>query len=164
MASVTPGYSFTSTADPITYTKLNLVAQPTVTLGAGEVGTSNIAANISISGLTITADTPLIGSASTESFSGTITLTISSAKGNTRLVPCTSNTASTINASAGGTAGQMLLFRFTTDGTGGNVITYGTNFKSIGTHTLTGASKKFTSMFVSDGTDFCEVARSAALS
>lgn len=164
MANVSPGYSFTGTTDPVTFSKLNLLGQPTVTLGAGEVGTTNIAANISISGLTIAANTPLIGSASTETFSGTITITISTSKGNTRLIPCTSNTAATLNASAGGTAGQELLIRFTTDGTGGNVITYGTNFKSIGTHTLTGASKKFTSMFVSDGTDWCEVARTAALS
>ena len=33
MANVTPGYSFTGTTDPITYTKLNLLAQPTVTVG-----------------------------------------------------------------------------------------------------------------------------------
>lgn len=164
MASVVPGYSFTSAQDPITYAKLNLIAQPTVTLGAGEVGTANIASNISISGLTIAANTPLIGSASTESFSGTITLTISTAKGNSRIVACTGSTASTINASAGGTAGQELFFLFSTDGTGGNVITYGTNFKSIGTHTLTGASKNFTSHFVSNGTNWLEVARSAALS
>jgi hypothetical protein len=53
MASVTPGYTFTGTTDPITYTKLNLLAQPTVSLGSGEVGTSNIANNITITGLTM---------------------------------------------------------------------------------------------------------------
>lgn len=41
MASVTPGYTFTGTTDPITYSKLNLLGQPTVTIGAGEVVASN---------------------------------------------------------------------------------------------------------------------------
>jgi hypothetical protein len=141
-----------------------LIATPTVAVGTAEVGTTQLAANISISGLTIAANTPLIGSASTETFSGAITITISTAKGNTRLIPCTSNTASTLTPSAAGTAGQHLYLRFTTDGTGGNVITYASTFKSIGTHTLTGASSRFTSHFISDGTNWCEVSRTAALS
>lgn len=37
MANVQVGYTFTGTTDPITYSKLNLLAQPTVTIGAGEV-------------------------------------------------------------------------------------------------------------------------------
>ena len=40
MANVTPGYSFTGTTDPITYTKLNLLGQPTVTIGSNEVVSS----------------------------------------------------------------------------------------------------------------------------
>ena len=44
MPSVTPGYTFTGTTDPITYTKLNLLAQPTVAaIAAGDVTTSTIA-------------------------------------------------------------------------------------------------------------------------
>ena len=164
MANVTPGTVFVSTSDPITHTRLNLLGTPTVTVGTAEVGTTQLAANISISGLTIAADTPFIGSASTETFGATIALTISTAKGNTRLIPCTGSTACTITPSAGGTAGQMLILRFTTDGTGGNVITYASPFKSLGTHTLTGASGKFTACFVSDGTNFCETSRTAALS
>ena len=42
MANVTPGYTFTGTSDPITYSKLNLLGQPTVTVGAGEVVPSNM--------------------------------------------------------------------------------------------------------------------------
>lgn len=42
MANVVPGYSFTSASDPLTFTKLNLLGQPTVSLGAGEVVPSNI--------------------------------------------------------------------------------------------------------------------------
>ena len=46
MPSVTPGYTFTGTTDPITYTKLNLLAQPTVAaIAAGDVTTSSIANN-----------------------------------------------------------------------------------------------------------------------
>jgi len=46
MPSVTPGYTFTGTTDPITYTKLNLLAQPTVSaIAANDVTTSSIANN-----------------------------------------------------------------------------------------------------------------------
>ena len=46
MPSVTPGYTFTGTTDPITYTKLNLLAQPTVSaIAANDVTTSTIANN-----------------------------------------------------------------------------------------------------------------------
>ncbi len=41
MPSVTPGYTFTGTTDPITYTKLNLLAQPTV----ATIATNDIANN-----------------------------------------------------------------------------------------------------------------------
>ena len=43
MANVTPGYSFTGTTDPITYTKLNLLGQPTVTIGSNEITSSMLA-------------------------------------------------------------------------------------------------------------------------
>ena len=46
MPSVTPGYTFTGTTDPITYTKLNLLAQPTVAaIAANDVTTTTIANN-----------------------------------------------------------------------------------------------------------------------
>jgi len=46
MPSVTPGYTFTGTTDPITYTKLNLLAQPTVAaIAANDVTTSSISNN-----------------------------------------------------------------------------------------------------------------------
>lgn len=142
MPNVTPGYTFTGASDPITHTKLNLVAQPAVNLATDEI----------------------VGVVTTESFGATITVTIGSDKALTRLVACTGSTASTLNASTGGTAGQRMSFVFSTDATGGNVITYGTNFRSVGTHTLTGASKLFTSSFVSNGTYWCETGRTAALS
>lgn len=163
MADVTPGYTFTGVTDPITYSKLNLMGQPTVAVGAAEVGTNELDSNITISGLTIHADTPFINSATTESFSGTMTITISSAKGTTRVIACTSNTAATLNASAGGTAGQELNFLFSTDGTAGNVITFGTNFKSTGTYTLASASKYYVACFISNGTYWIERSRTAAV-
>jgi hypothetical protein len=44
MPTVTPGYTFTGTTDPITYTKLNLLAQPTVAaVGPNDVTTTTIA-------------------------------------------------------------------------------------------------------------------------
>jgi hypothetical protein len=60
MANVTPGYTFTGTTDPITYTKLNLLGQPTVSIGNDEVTSSMIASSITLespsvtSGLTVT--------------------------------------------------------------------------------------------------------------
>lgn len=46
MPTVTPGYTFTGTTDPITYTKLNLLAQPTVSaIGPNDVTTTTIANN-----------------------------------------------------------------------------------------------------------------------
>jgi len=164
MSNVTAGYTFTGTTDPITYTKLNLLATPTVALSVAEVTTSNIDSNITISGLTIAANTPFIGSASTETYSAAITLTISNAKGNTRLITCTNTSAFSVTPSAAGVAGESLYIIFLTNATGGNVVTYSSPFKSLGTHNLAGASSLFTSHFICNGTNWCEVSRTAALS
>lgn len=43
MSNVSPGYTFTGAADPLTYQKLNLLSVPTVTIGAGEVTVSMLA-------------------------------------------------------------------------------------------------------------------------
>jgi hypothetical protein len=42
MPTVTPGYTFTGTTDPITFTKLNLLSTPSVTIGNNEVVTTTI--------------------------------------------------------------------------------------------------------------------------
>jgi hypothetical protein len=42
MPTVTPGYTFTGTTDPITSTKLNLLSSPLVTIGNSEVVTATI--------------------------------------------------------------------------------------------------------------------------
>lgn len=123
-----------------------------------------MAANNVIPGFSLAANTKAILTSFTETFGATIAMTIDTAHGNQRIIPATSNTACTITPSSGGTSGEPLYLCFTTDGTGGNVITYAAPFKSIGTHTLTGANKKFTAVFMSDGTNFNEQSRTAALS
>ncbi len=196
MANVTPGYTFTGTTDPITFVKLNLIAQPTVVIGNDEVTSAMIASGVTLEnvtvdagltvatggatitaggltvtaggatvtagGLTLGASTPINMASSTETFGGTIALTFSATKGNTRRIACTSNTASTINAASVPAAGYLLIISFTTDGTGGNVITFGTNFKSTGTYTLSTANKYYSIVFVSDGTSLIELSRTAA--
>ncbi len=222
MANVTPGYTFTGTTDPITYTKLNLVSQPVVTIGNDEVTSSMLAsgltledvtvtgglevadtgltvtaggatitaggitvtaggatvtaggltvtaggATISAGGLTVTAGgvtlgtgTGLFTAATTETFAGTIALTFGADKGNTRIIDCSSSTASTLNAASVPAAGYILIIRFKTDGTASNTITFGTNFKKTGTYALNSANHYYQIMFVSDGTFLCEVCRS----
>ena len=44
MANVVPGYVFTSASDPITFTKLNLLGQPTTTIGTNEIVYANLPA------------------------------------------------------------------------------------------------------------------------
>lgn len=162
MANVTPGYSFTGTTDPITYTKLNLLAQPTVTIGSGEVVSSMIASGNTYDVPYVGQSTPLFESYSSTAFSSTIALTFLTTEGNTRRIACTGSTASTINVATAPRAGYVLRISFTTDATGGNVITFGTNFKATnsGSLTLTGASKYYCVTFVSDGTSLIETARS----
>ena len=190
MASVTPGYSFTGSTDPITYTKLNLLGQPTVAaVSTNDVTTSTIA-NLAVTtakiaddavttdqiasgntydavtlsgGVTITQATPLYETYSTVAFSGSIALTFTATDGNTRRIACTSSTASTITAASVPRAGYMLQITFTTDGTGGNVITFNAGFKVTGTYTLTGANKYFQIAFVSDGSNLLEMSRTAAV-
>ena len=226
MANVTPGYTFTGTADPITSTKLNLLGQPTVSIGNDEVTSSMLAsgltledttvtgglevadtgltvtaggaiitaggltvtaggatvtaggltvtaggATVTAGGLTVTAGgvtlgtgTGLFTAATTETFSGTIALTFGADKGNTRIIDCSSNTASTLNAASVPAAGYILIIRFKTDGTASNTITFGTNFKKTGTYALNSANHYYQIMFISDGTFLCEVCRSGGAS
>jgi hypothetical protein len=80
MPSVTPGYTFTGTTDPITYTKLNLLAQPTVSaIAANDVTTSTIA-NDAVTTVKIldrnvtTTKIALLGVTSAELADGAVTL------------------------------------------------------------------------------------------
>jgi len=168
MANVTPGYTFTGTTDPITFVKLNLIAQPTVAIGNDEVTSAMIASGntyesaVLANGTTIQQATRLEETYSTVTFTPPIAMTFTATEGNTRRIVCTGSTACTINAATAPRAGYVLRISFTTDATGGNVITFGTNFKSTGTYTLTTASKYYSIVFVSDGTNLIELSRTAA--
>lgn len=161
MANVTPSYTFTGTTDPITFTKLNLLAQPTVTIGSNEIVTSMIASGNTYTSPIVASGTPLVESYSTVSFASTIALTFTTG-GNTRRIACTSSTASTITATVPA-AGYVLRLSFTTDGTAGNVITFSTGFKTTGTYTLATANKYYSIVFVSDGISLIELSRTAAV-
>lgn len=170
MATVSPGYTFTGTTDPITATKLNLLGQPTVSIGNNEVISAMLASGNTYAaptlsdGTTLEQATPLYETYSTTAFSGTIAITFTATEGNTRRIAATSNTAATINAASVPRAGYVLRISFTTDGTAGNVITFGTNFKATnsGTLTLATASKYYSITFVSDGTSLIELGRTGA--
>lgn len=84
MANVVPGFTFTPTT-PITSTDLNLLGQPTVSIGAGEVVASNLSANMAIPGFTLAANTKMAFAAPfVETFSGTISMVIDNAPSNFR--------------------------------------------------------------------------------
>jgi hypothetical protein len=72
------------------------------------------------------------------------------------------STAATINAASAGVAGQTYSLIVVGDATGGDVITFGTNFKTTGTLTVA-ASKDYVLRFISDGTTLREAGRTAAL-
>ena len=64
----------------------------------------------------------------------------------------------------GGIAGQVIFFDITTSGTNDYTLTFGTGFKSTGTlATGTVTAKEYTLMFVSNGTNFVEAARTTAM-
>ncbi len=138
------------------------IADDAVTTDQIASGNTYDAATLS-GGTTITQGTPLYETYSTVSFGSPISLTFTATDGNTRRIACSSSTAATINAATVPRAGYALQLSFTTDATGGNVITFGTNFKTTGTYTLTGASKYFQITFISDGTNLLEVSRTAAV-
>jgi hypothetical protein len=218
MPTVSPGYTFTGTNDPITYTKLNLLGQPTVAaVGPNDVTTSTIAnlavttakladdavttakiaddavttdqiasgntydtvtitngttvstggVTVTAGGITLGAGTPINMAATTETpYSGAMSLTFSATKGNTRLITATGSTASTITPATIPAAGYVLIIRFNAGSTGGNVITFGSGFKTLTatpTLTLATANKYYSIMFVSDGTDLVEISRTASV-
>ncbi len=78
----------------------------------------------------------------------------------TTTVDATGN--ATINASAGGNAGQMITITITNDATSGKTITFGTNFKPSGT--IVGTTSKVAVIgFISDGANWYEQYRTLLL-
>lgn len=65
----------------------------------------------------------------------------------------------TFNATGAGTSGQPMTIIITNDATSAKTITFGSNFTANGTLTASGASKKTTIQFISDGSSFVEVSR-----
>ncbi len=59
MSNVTPGYTFVSASDPITFSKLNLLGQPSVGVSANEVTLAMLA--------TLTSNNQLLGRSTTSS-------------------------------------------------------------------------------------------------
>ena len=122
-------------------------------------------AGIYTGGVTLTtgggAVTSIYEAYNTETFGTSIALTFGATKGNTRRITCTGGTNSTITATVP-TAGYVLRLSLLSDATGGNVITFGTGFKSTGVYNLT-ASKYHNIMFVSDGSYLLEFSRTAAI-
>ncbi len=65
---------------------------------------------------------------------------------------------------AGATAGDESNFVFTSTGTNDEIITFGTNFVTTGTLTLSAtAAKVMTMRFIYDGTNWCELSRTTAM-
>ncbi len=97
------------------------------------------------------------GSAATSATTGTISVSMTTA-----CVTITPTGACTFNAGAGGTAGQEVTFFVTTSGVSSFVLTFGTNYHSIGTlATGTTSARFFTVTFKSNGTAWFEIARTA---
>ena len=68
-----------------------------------------------------------------------------------------------INATTVGVQGQVLIIKILTSGTTSRTLTFGTNFLSTGTlATGTTTAKTFMIAFLSDGTNYIELLRTAA--
>lgn len=133
----------------------------------GEAKKINLSTNLSASRsggvYTITAD-PLAGAVTALTPGAAVTLTVGTGRRMFTDTITTDNQDQTINASGTGTAGDEMRIIFITDAAGSadEVITFGTNFRSTATLTLANAaSSRYVVSFVSDGTKWTEVSRTA---
>lgn len=112
--TVTPGYTFTSSADPITLTKLNQIGTPTAQVDAGAITSNEL-------GSTILLVDPSTQAILYEDFLGDTSA--NSLIGNTAQTTLVNGTAATVamTATTTGRAG-MVLFTDTTAGTGYSFI------------------------------------------
>ncbi len=86
------------------------------------------------------------------------TLSVTTTKKVTKVIPAQLTGAATINAVVtGAVAGDILILSFSADGTN-RVVTFGTNFTSAGTLTVV-ASKFGSASFIFNGTAFTETGR-----
>ena len=120
MANVSPGYTFTGASDPITYSKLNLVAQPTVTIGVAEVTNENLDSSEGIgyvtgNGGTVTQATSKSTGVTLNKPSGQITMNNAALASDTTVsftltnVCCQPGDLLVLNHVSGGTAGAYTL-------------------------------------------------------
>jgi hypothetical protein len=68
----------------------------------------------------------------------------------------------TFNATAGGTAGQVIFIEIVNDATSGKTITFGTNFHTSAT-VIGVTSKTSTIAFMSDGSAWFELCRTVGM-
>lgn len=102
----------------------------------------------------------LAGTAATPATTGTMSVSTT-----TRRVTITPTGACTFNGSSGGLKDQVITFLITTSGTTSFVLTWGTNFRKIGTlATGTTSARFFAVTFLSDGAVWWELARTAVQS
>ncbi len=124
MANVTPGYVFTSAQDPITFSKLNLLGNPTVTIGAGEITPAMISAAAWASPGAIGSTTPNTGAfttltaslitgteAGTGSGNGGVIAATANAGGNAAFGWYSNSTARWIADISGSADAEMIRFR-----------------------------------------------------
>lgn len=122
------------------------------TLNQNTTGTaSNVTSVVSFANGGISA------SAATSATTGTMTVNMT-----TSIVTITPTGACTFNAS-GGVAGQVITFAITTSGTSSFVLTWGTNFRKVGTLATGTVSARFFSVtFICiNGTTWQEIGRTA---
>lgn len=103
----------------------------------------------------------ILGTSVTPTTTGAMTVDMSNGKSIFTITP---TAACTFNAS-GGISGARMTFIITTSGTSAFVLTWGTNFKTVGTlSTGTTTGKVFCVTFVcKDGTSWFETGRTAAM-
>lgn len=116
--NITPGYTFSGSTDPITYSKLNLLSQPTVSLGAGEITPSNMSPSgigyYTGGGGTVTQATSKSTGVTLNKACGAITLN------NANLAADT--TVSFVLTNSLITAGDLLILNHTATGTFGGYV------------------------------------------
>lgn len=124
------------------------------------VGGASVLAHVDVDG-NVGCKTLVPGTLDTMTYATTIALSVGAGEiHKTTTVHATGD--ATINASAGGVAGQRMTVLIANDATSGKTITFGSNLKPNGTLVGT-ASKAATVSFISDGTAFYEVARQTGL-
>ncbi len=152
----------------INKTGLFMLKTDTVTLsdrinGKQVAGSYATSAEVAAKQNTITvlpfANGGITGVTATSATTGTISVPMTS-----RIITITPTGACTFNAT-GGIAGQMVTFVITTSGVSSFTLTFGTNFKKVGTlATGTTSARFFTITFLYDGTFWYEAGRTAVQS